>query len=458
MIPYLTTSKIKGRKYQYFVHFQLNNTFVTESMNVNRLNFNLKQFQTKNSKGVFSLLAGNTISKVILILGGLYLAKWYGPENYGVYNVFLSYVLILPALSSLQLDNVLMLQKGSKDVRNVFSGTVLITAFFTCLIIALVSSLKALGIISVALPQYILVLSGIGGILAGWNLSQNAMFTKYKLFKQISTAFIIASLFSVVFQFLFYILGWTENGLIYGWLVGLTASFLYNLRVSKNRWNRVDVPAFKESVKEHKNILKYHYTSTAINTVANNILPILVLAYFGKLEVGVYGMALKVLSTPLVLMSSSVSKVYFQKATQLYYGNRKQLQKLTYKISISSFLVILAFVLLINTVGIYILEMIYSGDEWIGLRKYTLILSVWILARSAINPIANIMVVINRNQYSLIFNVYLLIVNLIAIFVGVYFNRFDYCLYIFVGFSSLGYFAQLVAILIDLNKLAKNEK
>lgn len=419
---------------------------------------NPKQFQTKNFKGALSLLAGNTISKAILTIGGLFLANWYGPESYGVYSVFLSYIVILPALSSLQLDNILMLQKGSTEVRNVFSGTILVTAFLTFLIIFVVFALNAFGIINVPLPPFVLFLCGVGGILTGWNLSQNAMFTKYKLFNQISTAFILASSFSVGFQFLFYALGWKENGLIYGWLVGLFASFLYNLRVSKDRWRRVDFPSFKESIRENKNIVKYQYTSTAINTVANNILPVLVILYFGKLEVGVYALSMKILSTPLVLMASSVSKIYFQKSVQLYYHNRKGLQRLTHKICLSSFLVILVFVILINTLGIYILEMIYSGDEWVGLRKYTLILSIWILARSAINPITNIMVVINRNQYSLIFNVYLLIVNSIAIYVGVYFNSFEYCLYIFAGFSSLGYFTQLIAILIDINTLAKNEK
>lgn len=421
------------------------------------MKINQKQFQTKNFRGVVSLLAGNTISKAILIIGGFYLAKWYGPESYGVYTVFLSYIVILPALSSLQLDNILMLQKGSKDVRNMFSGTVLIIFLITSLLVTVSSLLKGLGLIHIDLPFYIIILCGIGGILTGWNLTQNAMFTKYKLFKQISTAFILASLCSVTFQLVFYLIGWKENGLIYGWLVGLIASFFYNLRVSKERWERIDIRAFKKSVNEHINIIKYSYTSTALNTVANNILPIMVFAYFGKLEIGVYGLAIKILSTPLVLMASSISKVYFQKSVTLYHHDRKGLQGLTYRVCSLSFLVILVFVILINTIGIYILEMFFSGNEWVGLRLDLLVLSIWILARSAINPIASIMVVINRNQYSLIFNVYLLIVNLIAIYVGVSYNSFEYCLYIFAIFSSLGYVTQLIAILIDLNKIAKSE-
>lgn len=403
------------------------------------------------------MLAGNTISKAILILGGFYLAKWYGSESYGVYTVFLSYIVVLPALSSLQLDNILMLQKGSKEVRNIFSATVVTIFVITSLIVFISTILKSFGIIRLELPYFIMLLCGIGGILTGWNLAQNAMFTKYKLFNQISTSFILASIFSVLFQLLFYFLGWKENGLIYGWLIGLFASFIYNLRVSKERWNKVDVGSFKKSVKEQINVIKYAYTSTALNTIANNLLPIVALSYFGKIEIGVYGLAMKILSTPLVMMTSSISKVYFQKSVSLFHHDRKALLKLTYRVCASSFFIILLFVLFINTFGIYILELFFSKDEWIDLRLYLLILSIWILARSAMNPISNIMVVINRNQYSLIFNVYLLTVNLIAIYVGIIYDNFDYCLYLFAVLSSLGYFAQLLAILIDLHKLKNNE-
>lgn len=403
------------------------------------------------------MLAGNTISKVILTIGGLVLAKFYGPENYGVYSVFLSYIVILPALSNLQLDNVLMLQKGSKEVRNIFSGTLLVIFLLTSIIVSVVCFLKIFNLIRLDLPIFVMVLCGIGGILTGWNLSQNALFTKYKLFKQISFAFILASFISVSFQSLFYLSGFKENGLIYGWLAGLIASFLYNLRVSRDRWQKVDFKKFRENVSQHINIVKYSYTSVTVNTVANNILPILVISYFGKLEVGVYAMAMKVLSTPLMLMASSITKVYFQKSVTLFHHDRKGLQNLTLRVSALSFIVILVFVLLANTIGIYILEMIFSGNEWVGLRKYLLILSIWILARSAINPIASIVVVINKNQYSLIFNVYLLIVNLIAIYIGIRYQRFEYCLYIFSIFSSLGYFIQLIAVFIDLKKLAEHE-
>lgn len=413
------------------------------------MRINRKQFQTKNFKGVLSLLAGNTISKVIVTIGGMILANYYGPESYGFYNVFLSYVLILPVLSGLRLDNIMILQRGSREVRILFSGIVVISFLLTFFLITVMAILKLLNVFSFQMSYFLLFLTGLGAVLTAWNLTQNNMFTKYKLFKQISTAFVISSVFSVVFQAIFYFIGLTDNGLIYGWIVGLIASFLYNLRVSKGQIIKVDVPMFRQSVKEHNEIVKFTYPSDSLNAIANNILPILVIFYFTSAEVGLYGMAFKILSVPLVLLSASVSRVYFQKAVSLNHNNKKNLEKLTYKVILSNIAIIFAFVVFINTLGIYLLDL-FLKDSWDGVGSFILALSFWILARSAMNPIAPLVVVLKKNHYSLIFNIYLLLSNLIAIYLGVLKNDFLYCVWIFSVLSGIGYLVLLGSILYKL--------
>ncbi len=418
------------------------------------MRINRKQFQTKNFKGVLSLLAGNTISKVIVTIGGMILANYYGPESYGFYNVFISYVLILPVLSGLRLDNIMILQRGSREVRNLFSGIVVISFLLTFLLVTVMAILKLLNVFSFQMSYFLLFLTGLGAVLTAWNLTQNNMFTKYKLFKQISTAFVISSVFSVVFQAIFYFVGLTDNGLIYGWIVGLIASFLYNLRVSKGQIIKVDVPMFRQSVKEHIEIVKFTYPSDSLNAIANNILPILVIFYFTSAEVGLYGMAFKILSVPLVLLSASVSRVYFQKAVSLNHNNKKNLEKLTYKVILSNVAIIFAFVIFINTLGIYLLDL-FLKDSWDGVGSFILALSFWILARSAMNPIAPLVVVLKKNHYSLIFNIYLLLVNFIGIYFGVMKNDFLYCVWIFSILSGIGYLVLLGTI---LNKLRLDVK
>lgn len=415
------------------------------------MKINTKQFRTKNFKGVLSLLAGNTVAKMIMTVGGLFLANLYGPESYGVYNVFLSYVMIIPVLAAFRLDNIMILQKGSTEIRNLFSGIIWVSLGCTVLLISVLCLLKGLNLIDIDLTYFILLLCGAGAVLTGWNNTQNALFTKYKLFNQMSIAFVVASVFSVVFQAVFYIAGQWENGLIYGWLIGLAASFIYNARVSGGRISRVDISLFKQSVREYFPVVKFTYPSDSINALANNILPILVVMYFTTAEVGVYAMAFKILSTPMVLLTGSVSRVYFQKAVTLHSLDKKALEKLTWRVVLSNFGLMLLFVIFMNTLGVYLLDLILK-ESWKHLGQYVLLLSFWILARSALTPIISVLMVIKKNHYSLVFNVYLLAVNFVAVYVGVVNHDFTICLMLFSLLSGMGYLILLFAIFVGLRK------
>lgn len=403
---------------------------------------------------MLSLLAGNTLAKMIMTVGGLFLANLYGPESYGVYNVFLSYVMIIPVLAAFRLDSIMILQKGSTEIRNLFSGIIWISLVCTILLISVLCLLKGLNLIDIDLTYFILLLCGAGAVLTGWNNTQNALFTKFKLFNQMSIAFVVASVFSVVFQAVFYIAGQWENGLIYGWLIGLAASFIYNARVSGGRISRVDISLFKQSVREYFPVVKFTYPSDSINALANNILPILVVMYFTTAEVGVYAMAFKILSTPMVLLTGSVSRVYFQKAVTLHSLDKKALEKLTWRVVLSNFGLMLLFVIFMNTLGVYLLDLILK-ESWKDLGQYVLLLSFWILARSALTPIISVLMVIKKNHYSLVFNLYLLAVNFVAIYAGVAYNDFQVCVLVFSVLSGIGYLILLLAILAAFRKSKK---
>lgn len=424
--------------------------------NLNPLKINTRQFKTKNFRGVLSIMAGSTLSRVIAAIGGLTLANFYGPDSYGLYNVFLSYVLIIPVLASFRLDSVMIMQRGSREIRNLFSGILIISLVATLFIVSIIALLKLSGLVFSDLTYVLLLLIGLGSVLSVWNITQNNMFTKYKLFKQISNAFVISSLTAVVFQGIFYLLGLKQTGLIYGWMTGLVASFIYNILVAKSRFQKVDVAMFKKSVKENIKIIKYTYPSDSINAIANNIMPILIVLYFTERDVGLYAMAFKILSVPLIILSGAIARVYFQKAVSIFGFNNKGLQKLTYKIILINVAILMAYVLFMNTIGRWLFER-FLNESWDGLNSFILALSFWIVARSAMNPVAALVVVLEKNEYSLFFNIWLLLVNFIGIWIGVWKGNLLYSIWVFSILSGLGYLFLLMMTLIELRKHVRAE-
>lgn len=361
----------------------------------------------------------------------------------------------MPVLASFRLDNIMILQKGSKEIRNLFNGIIWISLMVTILLTGILFLIKKSNLLQIEMSYFVLFLCGLATVLTAWNNAQNSLFSKFKLFKQMSTAFVLASIFSVLFQGIFYFAGYVENGLIYGWLVGLLVSFIYNARVAKDRLGALNIPLLKKSVKEHFEVVKFTYPSDSINIIANNILLILAFSYFEKVEVGIFALAFKMLTTPLSLLSGSVSRVYFQKSVTLYNHDIKQLASLTYRVILSNAGIIFLFLVFMNTAGIYLLDL-FLKDAWQGLGEFILILSFWILARSALNPIITILLVMKKNHYSLIFNIYLLLVNFAAIGIGVMKNDFSFGIMVFSALSGIGYLILTGSILWNLKQLKLN--
>lgn len=409
----------------------------------------LEKFKTKNAKGVLSLLAGNTIAQVIMLIGGLALARLYGPDASGIYNGFLGFVAILSILTTLRLENIFVLSKSSKEIRNLFTTLLLLSTIVT--VVFFLGYAVVEQIFSLKTSLFIVFLSCIAGLFTAWNNIQNSLFTKYKFFKSISTGFVINALFSVLFQFIFYGMGYKETGLIYGTIFGTVLSCAYYFSITKNRFTTIDFGLAKETISQNKEIIKYTLPSESLNAIANNLMTILMLVYFTKEDAGFFGNASKVLVVPLVLLSNSMSKVFFQKSAGMIDHRAHQLYDLSKKVILYNVGAIAVFLLVMNFVGIFILEWIL-GPDWKGLHIMTWILSFWILCRSALNPIQQIVVVIKKNHYALYFNIYLVFITILTCVIGGLNKNILLTLSLYSFFAGIGYLVQLYFVMRELKR------
>lgn len=414
----------------------------------------LDKFKTKNAKGVLALLAGNTLAQLIMVLGGFVLARLYGPENNGTYNAFLSFVAILSVLTTFRLENIFVISKSSKAIRNLFSALLMISSLAT--FIFFLGYCVVEEIFSLRTSLFVVFLSCVAGLFTAWNNIQNSLFTKYKFFKFISTGLVINAIFSVIFQVIFYLLGYMENGLIYGTIFGTMVSCAYYFSITRGRFMAINWGLAKKTILKNKEIVKYTLPSDSLNVIANNLMTLVIVFYFTKEDVGFYALSAKVLVTPLILLSNSMSKVFFQKTAGMVEHRAHDLYALSKKVILYNVGAIFLFLIGMNTLGIYVLEWIL-GPEWKGLSTMTLILSFWILCRSAMNPIAPIVVVIKKNHYALYFNIYLVLVTVITCVIGGINKNILLTLSLYSFFAGIGYLVQLYVVMRELKRYKLDE-
>jgi len=101
--------------------------------------------------------------------------------------------------------------------------------------------------------------------------------------------------------------------------------------------------------------------------------------------------------------------------------------------------------------GIHFLNLLFE-NQWENLNLYILILSFLIMARSSFSPISSLIIVLDKNLIGLIFNSYLLIINIIAIYTGSIYNNILHAIFILSLFGGIGYFVILCFFLNHLKK------
>jgi O-antigen/teichoic acid export membrane protein len=395
-------------------------------------------------KGIF-------IAQVIGVIGSLVLAKLYGSQAFGVFGVFISLSSMFSIINTLQYDNCLVTIKNDNERKNLLSSLFfmnLISVVFIVLAVFTASTFITLQ----SHNFFIIYLALIGSIFFSFNKTHELYLTHKERFNPISNAKIITILLSLVFQItLFYF--YKINGLIYGNIISIIVISIYYFYLNKDGLRTIDFKLLKETLRINDTIVKHLFPANLINNIAINITPILISFYFGIEFYGVYYLSIKILSTPLFLITSSVAQVFYKESDKILKTKPHDLFELTKKVVLTNIGIMFVFLILLNTVGIYILEIILNKN-WENLRLYTLILSFLILAKSAFTPISDIIIVLNKNHISLIFSFYLLIINFLGFYIGYSYDNIILALCLITIFGGFGYLLQLFYVL----NLLKKEK
>ncbi|WP_162179437.1 lipopolysaccharide biosynthesis protein [Polaribacter sp. Hel1_85] len=387
-------------------------------------------------KNILVMFKGTLIAQIIAVVSSIFIAKIYGSEAYGVLSVYISFSSIISILNSLQLDNYIVTCKDKIISNHWFNFLFLLIPIITIFGSVILIPLHRVFFYK-TIENSVIILAILSAILLSYNKTHEYFLTSYKKFTPISFAKILLVLINIFFQFVFY-LKFKIYGLVYSSFISVLIVSLYFSFKNKVYFKPIDYTIVKNNIKKNKSILTYLLPSRFINNLTSQSVPLFIYAFFSLQEAGVYFFSQKILTMPLFIISSSISTVYFERATSLMQTSKKELFKATKKIITFNMLTMFTFLVLINTVGIYILEM-FLTENWVNLRLYFLILSFLVLSRSSFSPISNIMVVLDKNSISLLFNVYLLIVNIIAFYIGFVKNDLTYTIYILSFLGGIGY-------------------
>lgn len=392
------------------------------------------------ARGV-SVLAGGTIgAQLVVLLAAPLLTRLYSPDDFGVLAVYMGILALLSVIASLRYELAIPLPADETDV-----VALMLLSFFLVFITATLSGLIVFffgdglaGFLQVpALAGYLWLLP-IGVLFVGFyqiftywavRLKQFPVLAKTKLWQQFATAAV---------QIFAFKLGGV--GLLLGQVSGqgLGLSALAKKLVARESWSKFSFSKIKFVAWRYRNFPFFSTWGGFLNTAGTQLPPILFATLFGAASAGFYALAHRIIALPMALVGQAVGQVFLSNAAVDYRAGK--LPKLVISAHHALIRVIIPPVLFLIIFGPESFAFIF-GERWAFSGEVASWLALWMLVSFSTSPLSSIFTITERQALGMCMQAVLLVVRMIGIGVGVYFQDFMLAIIWFSILNIIGYLA-----------------
>lgn len=392
------------------------------------------------------MLSGNTMSQVIPFVVAPILSRIFSPEEFAVLANFMAIVSVIGIISTGRLELAVPIpveQKKAQDI--VFTG------FVITLLLGILSILIPLFAYQIGemyndsqLPKYLwlvplaVISFGLLGLTSNWNL-------RHERFHLLSLGKIIQSVVNNGLAALLGYIGWGIDGLIISWLLSQYVNILILLIGVNRKVNYKDygILTLKTTLKEYKDfplINSLHAFSDIF--ITQFLLYWIISTYFGFLELGLFAMMNKYVKAPIVLISSSVSQLFYVEAGKAI-NKGESLVPIIKKTIRTSVLFAIPFTIILLLAGPIIFKL-YLGEKWEIAGVYAQCLAPMLFLYFILSPISGLPILLNKQKKAFVFTLFGYSLTVIALFVGVWLKmKFVYALWLYSGAFTLFYLFNL---------------
>ena len=331
------------------------------------------------AKNTSVLISGTAIAQLIPILLQPVLRRYYSPEIFGAYAVYLSLVGILIIVSSFKYELAIIIPKKDKEAANVLflsqSLNFVFNLILFCFIVVYKHGILKLLNLSEEYTLF-LYLVPVGTFLYNLYQGLNYWLIRQKAFFSVSLNKFVRRGTEGAFQVLFKWLG-ASVGLIFGDLIGHVANNISGIcQVSRKRFylSSYSLTKIKYVAKKYVEYPRYNLV-TSFMAACSFLLPMIYInKYFSTQYAGYFDLSKLLLSVPFALVATSISNVLLQRTSEKFKSG-KSFKRELYSMFLIVFIIAVIEVIIINLFGVELFRLIF-GKEWIFSGKISSIL-VW---------------------------------------------------------------------------------
>lgn len=421
-------------------------------------------------KDGLSLISGNVWAQAITFAAYLLLSRLFSPEDFGLYNIFYSYIDVLVIVSTCKYEMAVVLADSDREAMAVSRlalrlNTIISLVLLSMLAIVIVGGRIGLvggGLASLSVwpLSFIALLIPPMVFFCGTTRVYAALFNRMRRFGHIALSEVVGATSGVVFKILFGLPRLASSalhvvGLPLGTVLGKVAGNVnYLLKLRKLDLPRdISSSERKAMSRRFRNFPLFMMPKDLINSLSYN-LPFLWLAiYFDKAEVGLFSLALTFTFRPINIFNTAFEKLLYVRVAEKVRAHK------TIKSDIMSFvkyvnIVSLPFFIVLFLFADAIFGFLFGG-QWDGCGYYIRCLLPWVYVMLTSSSLMFISNIFSKQRTEFMFYIVLFALRVAAIVVGI--TCYDFRLAILL-FSLSGMAISLLLIVWYMSLVGKYER
>lgn len=376
-----------------------------------------------------TLLSGSVVAQGITFVAYLLLSRLYLPADFGLYNIFYSYIEVLIILSTCKYEMAIVKADSEAEAAALTRFSLRLNAAVSAIILVATVVLSLLRVEAVPLPPLLLLLIPLMVFFCGTTRVYTFAFDRYSHFRQIAAAEVVTSLSGTLLKVAFGLLAAVGQlfhlvGLPLGTILGKVAGNVYYRANARRLPSVAPATPLRPLLRKHRNFPLYSMPRELVSSFSAN-LPFMWLGlYFDKALLGLFALAFTFTMRPVNILANTFEKVFYPSAKEkidLHQPLGRDLGRFL--------LTLTAVVLPVLLVAFFFAEPLFTflfGPKWIGTGYYVRCLVPWIGVLLLTNSLAFVPNVFATQRTDFLFQLVQLLFRVAALAIGL--SRGDFAL------------------------------
>ncbi|QIA06984.1 oligosaccharide flippase family protein [Draconibacterium halophilum] len=367
-------------------------------------------------KNIASLFTGMVLARAVPFVFALAIARLYAPEQFGDFVLYLTIASVLSIVSTGKYEKAIILVDTPNERKLIGSFAQKINSGVNLIMLAIVGLIILVWQPDTNQKLHLLLVPLYAYFFSAIQLIRNIYISK-KQFRRLSILEISRAFLTGVLQCAFFL--FPSTGLFLGAVVAQLLTFIiFSFKVDEASHFRLGKFNVEEKALAQRYIKfpKFSIVSEVMNFVSSQLPVFLFKPFFGDKMLGLYSFSHRYISVPVQLLSISISSVYIQNAKTLDQTPAK-LKELTYSLFRKQVFIGLVPFAILGFWGQQIFSVLF-GSEWAFSGYLAQFIAPWLYFVMLGSPLSAILIVKEKQNVSMWYNILLLITRVASLVVG----------------------------------------